>query len=394
MKEFFLKGSDWFLAVAAVAACIGAFVVAMHWQIAIAAINKVNATLAAAPVPSEAITAPPARVKPPRQVVKGLYLTAYSANDPAKLDEIIHLIDTTELNAVVIDIKDYSGLVLFDSKLPIVNKLHLKDNRFTDLAATIKKLHEHHIYVIARETVFEDPVLAAAKPEWAIKTKEGGIWKDQKGLSWVDPTKLAVWKYEIDIAKEAAQYDFDEINFDYVRFPSDGDMRDVAYDNGAEPKYRVMYDFYQYVHEQMANEPVWTSFDMFGLVMEEKGTSDMGIGQRLTDAVGAVDYIDPMMYPSLYAPGHLGYANPAAHPVEVIAHGLEEGLPAFASSTTEVRPWIQAFNLGAIYDGTMIREEIDTVEKYSHAGWLLWNAENRYTAAGLKSATSTYAQSL
>ena len=115
----------------------------------------------------------------------------------------------------------------------------------------------------------------------------------------------------------------------------------------------------------------------------------MGIGQRLTDAVGAVDYIDPMMYPSHYASGHLGFANPAEHPIEIISHGLEEGLPAFANSTTEVRPWIQAFNLGAIYDGTMIREEINTVEKYTSAGWLLWNAENRYSDAGLQTVTSS-----
>ncbi len=324
-----------------------------------------------------------------KQTVKGVYLTAYSAGNPKKLAEIIKLIDATELNAVVIDIKDYSGKILYDSQLAMVKDLKLKDNRLGNVALIIEKLREHKIYTIARQTVFQDPALAEKRPEWAIKNKSGGVWRDNKGLSWVDPTKLEVWKYNVAIAKEAARLGFDEINFDYVRFPSDGDMSQVVYSNGKNKKYEIMRKFYTFLGKQMDAAPVWISFDMFGLVMEAKGNFDLNIGQRLVDAVDNADYISPMMYPSHYPSGHLGLKNPAAFPGKVIAHGLEIGTPVFKNTRAEVRPWIQAFNLGATYDATKIREEIDTVEKYTDAGWMLWNAANRYTTAGLRGEVGT-----
>ena len=322
--------------------------------------------------------------KPPRQVVKGVYLTAYSANNPKKVDEIIDLIGKTELNAVVIDIKDYSGHILYDSNLDIVNTLGTENKQMHNLQAMIKKLHDHHIYVIARQTVFQDPLLAEKKSEWAIRSKQGGLWHDKKGLSWVDPTREEVWRYNVAIAKEAIRLGFDEINFDYVRFPSDGDMSDVVYTNGNKRRYEIMHEFYAFLHTELGQEPAWISIDMFGFAMEKEGTNDMNIGQRLVDAVTEVDYICPMMYPSHYPPGHLGFDNPAEHPGEVIEHGMQKGVPRFKYGRAAVRPWIQAFNLGAVYDADKIRAEIDAVEKYSDAGWLLWNASNRYSDAGLK----------
>lgn len=327
----------------------------------------------------------PEPVRPPKQAVKGLYLTAYSANSPAKINAIIDLINRTELNGVVIDIKDYSGQVLYDSNVPLVNEFGFEDNRFTDLKALIQKLHDNHIYVIARQTVFQDPILAEKKPEWAIKSKRGGLWRDHKGLSWVDATREEVWKYNIAIAKEAAKFGFDEINFDYVRFPSDGNMDDVVYANKDKKKYEVMESFYNFLGKQMASDPVWISLDMFGFVMEKTGEDDMFIGQRLVDAVQNVDYISPMMYPSHYPSGHLGLQNPAAHPGLVFENGMKKGAPVFVGMRAEVRPWIQAFNIGAVYDGSKIREQIDVIEKYPNSGWLMWNAANRYSAAGLKS---------
>ncbi|MDD2758095.1 MAG: L-threonylcarbamoyladenylate synthase [Patescibacteria group bacterium] len=322
--------------------------------------------------------------KNPLVRVKGLYLTAYSAGSPAKMEEIINLIKKTELNAVVIDIKDYSGLVLFDSHLPTVVQLKLKDDRLGDLRALVEKLHKNRIYVIARQTVFQDPVLAEAKPEWAIKNKNGGVWRDNKGLSWVDPTRREVWQYNLSIAREALRYGFDEINFDYVRFPSDGAMSQVVYTVGDKKKYQVMRDFYNFMNRGLADLPVWLSLDMFGFVMEKSGEDDMNIGQRLADAVGNADYICPMMYPSHYPSGHLGLGNPAEYPAIVIANGMKTGLPQFAGARAKVRPWLQAFNLGAVYDAAKIRAQIEVVEQYSDAGWLLWNASNRYTEAGLR----------
>lgn len=325
--------------------------------------------------------------KPAQIEAKGLYLTAYSAGNPKKIDEIISLINRTELNAVVIDIKDYSGKVLYDSNLLWVKEFGAESNRLGDVKDLIKKLHDHNIYVIARQTVFQDPLLASAKPDWAIKSKNGGLWHDNKGLTWVDPTRIEVWNYNVAIAKEAIRLGFDEINFDYVRFPSDGNMNLVVYNTGDEPRYEVMKRFYFYLREKLDGELAWISLDMFGYVMER--TDDLHIGQRLVDAVDSADYICPMMYPSHYSKNSLGYANPAEIPGIIIDNGMKKGMPSFQDKRAKVRPWLQAFDIGAVYsDGIKIREQIDAVEKYSDAGWLLWNAANRYTAAGLLSEGS------
>ena len=322
--------------------------------------------------------------KPEKREVKGIYLTAYSANSTKKVDSMIDLINKTELNAVVIDIKDYSGYILYDSDVELVNELDTEDNRIKDVSAMIDKFHEHDIYVIARQTVFQDPVLARKKPEWAIKATYGGLWRDHNGLAWVDPTKKEVWEYNVDIAKEAIRLGFDEINFDYVRFPSDGNMRAVVYTNQDQKKYEVMHDFYSYLSDELSSLPAYISLDMFGYVMEKYGEDDINIGQRLVDAVEEVDYICPMMYPSHYPSGHLKLANPAAHPGIVIENGMQKGVPRFENTRAEVRPWIQAFNIGASYGAVNIRAQIDQVEKYTKGGWLLWNAANRYSTAGLK----------
>lgn len=321
--------------------------------------------------------------KPQKREVKGLYLTAYSAGSPKKVEQIIDLINKTELNAVVIDIKDYSGLVLYDSNLLWVNELKTEDNRLGDVKALIKKFHDNDIYVIARQTVFQDPILARKKPEWAIHSKSGGLWYDHKGLAWVDPTRMEIWNYNVAIAREAIRLGFDEINFDYVRFPSDGDMSKVIYTNGEKEKHEIMHDFFNYLNIKLSQEPAWLSLDFFGFVMERH--DGMSIGQRLEDAVDETDYICPMMYPSHYPVGHLGLDNPAANPRLVIQNGMKKGLTYFIDKRAKVRPWIQAFDMGAVYsDGTLIRAQIEEIEKVSDGGWLLWNASNKYTSAGLK----------
>ncbi|PIR76116.1 MAG: GTP-binding protein [Candidatus Magasanikbacteria bacterium CG10_big_fil_rev_8_21_14_0_10_42_10] len=319
--------------------------------------------------------------KPEKREVKGIYLTAYTASNDNAREKLINLIDTTELNAVVIDIKDYTGYLLYDSQLPLVNELGTDKDRLGDVKRIVDEFHKHNIYVIARQTVFQDPVLAVKKPAWAIASKNGGLWHDNKGLAWVDPTKEDVWQYNVDIAKEAISFGFDEVQFDYVRFPSDGNMSTVVYTNGSEEKYTIMNHFYTFLGEQLADDPAWISLDMFGFVMERH--DGMNIGQRLEDAVGNVDYISPMMYPSHYPTGHLGLANPAASPGLVIENGMKKGMPYFQDTKTQARPWIQAFNIGAVYGATNIRAQIDTVEKYTDGGWLLWNASNRYSSAGL-----------
>lgn len=326
---------------------------------------------------------PEIKQKPVRQKAKGIYLTASSAANSKKLAQMIALIDTTELNAVVIDTKDYTGKILYPSSVPLAVQLKTVKPVMTDVAAIIKQLHEKNIYVIARQTVFQDPALASAKPALAIKSKKGGLWRDNLGLSWVDPTNREVWDYNVDIAKEAIALGFDEINFDYVRFPTDGDLRQAVFATSTARRYENMANFYQYISNALADEPAYISLDFFGFVMERH--DGMSIGQRLVDAVEVVDYISPMMYPSHYPKGYLNLDNPAAYPGAVIANGMKQGIGYFTSSTrAEVRPWLQAFHMGAYYNASKIRAQIDAVEKHPNGGWLLWNASNNYTANGLK----------
>ena len=320
--------------------------------------------------------------KPEKREVKGLYLTAYSANSDKKLDQIIELINKTELNAVVFDTKDYSGKVLYDSDVELVNQLNLEEHRIKNIKDVVDKLHKHDIYVIARQQVFQDPALAEKKHEWAVKSKKGGIWRDYNGLAWLDPTHKEIWEYNVDLAKEAIRIGFDEINFDYVRFPSDGNMKLAKYSEANPNKVQVMEEFYSFLSKKLSDQPAYISLDFFGLVMERH--DGMTIGQKIGSAVGKVDYISPMMYPSHYPQGHIGLTNPAQHPGKVIENGMKQGTPLFKNKRAEVRPWIQAFNIGAVYDDEKMRAQIDAVEKYTDAGWLLWNASNRYTTDGLK----------
>jgi hypothetical protein len=316
--------------------------------------------------------------------VKGLYLTAYSAGSDKKLDSIIKLINETELNAIVVDLKDYSGQVLYDSKIKLVDDLHLQDVRIKDVQKLLQKLEANHIYKIARVSVFQDPLLAERMSAWAIKSKQGGLWRDKNNLAWVDPANKKVWAYVVSVAKEAAKLGFDEINFDYIRFPTDGNLDDIVYASGNNKRYEVVRNFFEYVAEQMKDEPVYISADLFGLTTERKGEDDMRIGQRFDDAVNYFDYVMPMVYPSHYPSGYRGYKNPADYPYEVVYNAVKSGVNKAEDKRAHVRTWIQAFNIGAVYNADKIRAQIKASDDAGADGWVLWNAANRYADKGLE----------
>ncbi|MEK7584884.1 MAG: putative glycoside hydrolase [Patescibacteria group bacterium] len=324
------------------------------------------------------------RAKAKPITVRGLYLTASSAASSKTRQRIIDLIKETELNSVIVDIKDYTGNILYDSDLALVNELDTERIVMRDVAGIVDEFHAADIYVIARQTVFQDPALAQAKSEWAITVQGGGLWRDYKGLSWVDPTRPEVWQYNFAIAREASKLGFDEINFDYVRFPSDGNIRTAVYANLNESKAETMRGFFSALDESLKRSRVYTSLDLFGLVLES-GDFDLNIGQTLAVALDTVDYICPMTYPSHYPAGYLGLANPADHPYAVVSNGLKKAQATFADAErTQLRPWVQAFDLGAVYDGQKIRAQITAIEETDRtAGWMLWNASNNYTARGL-----------
>jgi hypothetical protein len=363
----------------------------------------------------------------PPEVVRGIYITAWSAGYAQKINSLIGLIKRTNLNAVVIDIKDYSGSVSYKTGIADVAAAGAENNiKILQPNALLKKLHDAGIYVVGRITVFQDPVLAKAHPEWALRNKTTGkIWTDKKGLAWMDAAAKPVWEYNAAIAKEALARGFDEIQFDYVRFASDGDLSNVAYPywDGHTPRRVVIEKFFKFLRDGMPDAKL--SADLFGL--STVNTDDLGIGQVIEDAYKYFDYVSPMVYPSHYAAGFLGYQNPAKFPYEVIKYSLEKALARLQTMTmamtndnesstassslstvivpkfvAKLRPWLQDFDLGAVYDASMVKKEIqateDVLEKGSttislppgasasgnFGGWLLWDPANIYTEGALQ----------
>jgi hypothetical protein len=317
---------------------------------------------------------------PKPEFVRGLYLTAYSAGSEDYRKNILAAMKDSRINSVVIDIKDYSGYILYDSQIQELKDIKATKNRIANITEVLAEFHQAGIYTIARQTVFQDPVLAPARPELAMKTKAGNIWHDNNGLAWLDPKNKDVWNYNLAIAQEAVELGFDEINFDYMRYPSDGNMANLSYSlPEGKTKAQVMDDFFKFLSDNLSDKTN-ISVDMFGLVMDHTDDDyDLNIGQRASDAANHFDYISPMMYPSHYPLNYLGYTNSAEHPGPVIAYGLRISEPALADKRAKVRPWIQAFHMRATYDSAKIEAQIDAVENATTTeGWLLWNARNYY----------------
>jgi len=331
---------------------------------------------------SEPQAAPIMKIKPAKKTIRAIYLSAYSAGSDKKVTSILASIKNSSINAIVIDIKDYSGYLSYDSNIKMVNDLKLKQVKIKNIKNLIDRLHQAHLYVIAREAVFQDPLLSVKKPEWAVKSKASGkAWQDRKGLSWLDTSNPAVWSYHVAIAKEAVGLGFDEVNLDYVRFPSDGAISDMSFPYlKNKTKAEALKDFFAYFSQQMKDEPAYLSVDLFGLTTTVK--NDMNIGQVIENAAPYFDYICPMVYPSHYPNGYLGYKNPADHPYDIIYKALTVGATRIASTTNnraELRPWIQDFNLGAIYTAAMIKQEIKAAADAKADGYLVWDPKNIYT---------------
>jgi hypothetical protein len=360
-----------------------------------------QAALPAETEPEPAVPPPPAgpqdlpfqpRLADPPVEAKAIYVTGWVAGSQNRMKALMDLVDRTDLNAVVIDIKDYSGYVSYKMDVPEVRASGAdREPRMLYPNRLIKELHDRNIYVIGRITIFQDSILAAARPEWALQTEKGDLWRDRKGLAWMDPAAKPVWDYNLAIAKDALARGFDEINFDYIRFPSDGDLKAIRYTHWDETgKMReVIERFFRHVRQELGSAR--TSADLFGLAT--LALDDLGIGQVIEDAYGHFDYIAPMVYPSHYAAGFIGYKNPAQYPYEVIRHSLAiaaQRLDLKAKESegvavrTRLRPWLQAFDLGAVYDSSMIAAQIRAADeiKASHpdlyAGWFLWDPSNRY----------------
>jgi len=212
------------------------------------------------------------------------------------------------------------------------------------------------------------------------------VWKDGKGISWLDPGATEVWDYLVEIGREAHRIGFDELNFDYIRFPSDGNMNDIAYPYSKDrPKPLVIKDFNAYIREKLGSTGAVLSADLFGMTTTNK--DDLNIGQVLENAFPYFDYIAPMVYPSHYPAGFNGYKNPAQKPYEIIKYSMDKAVARAITATTsplKLRPWLQDFSLGAVYTPEMVRAQIQATYDAGLTSWLLWNASNRYTVGALE----------
>ena len=316
--------------------------------------------------------------------VKGIYVTSYTPGNEKLFAPVLKILKQTEVNAIVIDIKDYSGKISYTIAEPLALSFGATEKRVTDMPVLLATLHSMGIYTIGRIAAFQDPFMAHKKPEWAVKKKSDPsvIWKDHKGVSWVDPGSREYWKYLVSLARSAYGDGFDEINFDYIRFPSDGNMNDIYYPvSDGKVKAQVMRDFFAYVHRELSGTGVVLSADLFG--MTTTNTDDLNIGQVLEHALPYFDYIAPMVYPSHYPPGFNGYKNPAEKPYEVIKYTMDKAFARASTTPDKLRPWLQDFNLGATYGPDKVRAQIQATYDAGFDSWLLWNPRSVYTKEAL-----------
>lgn len=334
---------------------------------------------------------------PPREPVKvkGIYVSAYVAGTGDMMDKIIEEIDKTELNAVVIDVKDDQGRITFSMDSPTVNEIGACEVFIRDLPGLIQKLEEHHIYPIARVVAFRDPYLAEKKPEWSLHVADGSIYRDNKGLAWVNPYKQEVWDYLVEVGKKAGEMGFKEIQFDYIRFAVDSTMKDVVFDDAdtlGRSKTEAITEFISYAYDKLAREGLYVSADVFGTIMrsEEDAAS---VGQEYTDMAEHLDYICPMIYPSHYGPGNFGIENPDKEPYDTIRNALRGSKELLAASKKDrsqavVRPWLQDFTASYLadyidYGDQQVREQIQAVYDSGYDEWILWDAGVSYHYGGL-----------
>lgn len=318
--------------------------------------------------------------------VKAIYMTSWIASEDRLRSNLVKLLDETEINSLVIDIKDYSGKIVFDTESEVLKKYGSEEIRISDLKSFIEKLHGKGVYVIGRIAVFQDAYFAKHRPDLAVKDLNQNTWKDSKGISWIDPGSREYWDYIVLLAKESRKIGFDEINFDYIRYPSDGDMEDIYYPfSSTTEKSMVLENFFSYLRENLSETGLKISADLFG--MTTTSNDDMGIGQVLEKALPYFDYISPMLYPSHYPPDFQGFKNPEEHPYEIISFTLKAAVDRVvkASSTPQkIRPWLQDFGLEVDYNSKDVRAQIKAVNDLGLTSWMIWSPSNKYSTGAFE----------
>ena len=317
------------------------------------------------------------------RTVKGIYVPIGVAGDSDRMDRLIDLVLATELNAMVIDVKDDNGWIAYRSGLDSVSLYRTQQARLGELQELATRLDELGIYAIARVVVFKDSRLVLARPELAVQHRDGGPWRDRTGAAWLDPYSREAWQYTIDISVEVAEAGFPEVQFDYVRFPTDGAVSAARYTWAEENTSRadVITAFLEEAQWALAGAGAFSSADVFGLVTTV--ADDMRIGQNWERVSAVVDYMSPMVYPSHYGPNIYGLPVPNEAPYETVWHAMEDGLERTTSRDALIRPWLQDFSWGHRYGPAEVRAQIDAVHDWGVDSWLLWNAGGVYTREAL-----------
>lgn len=327
--------------------------------------------------------------QPDAPKVKGVYATAHSAGG-ARLETLLKLLDDTELNAIVVDIKDDFGYITYDTGNEELNAMGTTKKIIKDLPGLVSRLQEHKVYPIARIVVFKDTVLAAQKPELSFKNPDGTLWNNGKTKpdSFVNPYRKEVWDYNVAVAKEAAKAGFKEIQFDYVRFPEGFEKRadTLIYDKDERSRVDAVTSFVQYAREQLAPLGVRTSVDIFGYAASVPAAE--GIGQDFVKIAQNTDVLSAMIYPSHYSTGWFGQKVPDAAPYATIngaSVDTNKKLDPIGSLKPVIRPWIQDFTASWVpgyikYGKHEIEEQIRALKDNGVEEYLLWNAVNTYTS--------------
>jgi hypothetical protein len=351
----------------------------------------------------------PTHVDTPK-AVRGIYMTSCIASSKTLRENLVKLIDDTELNSVVIDVKTYDGYISFlpgtAEFTPAVGGCFVRD-----MQDFIDYLHSKNIYVIGRVAAFQDAFRVKESPDLAVKKASATttIWRDYKGIPWIDAGAKPHWDYLVALAKDAHNIGFDEINFDYIRFPSDGNMRDIYFPwSKNEKKSDVIRTFFEYLHTKLSPQGIVLSADLFGMTTTNK--DDLNIGQLLENALPYFDYIAPMVYPSHYPPSFLGLGDPNKHVYTVVNYSMSRAVERAIATTTTIilpnarigtstlylkpsydpkkfRPWLQDNNYPVVYTAEMVRDQIRAAYDAGLDSWMLWNAGNRYTRSALEPAT-------
>ena len=335
---------------------------------------------------------------PGREAVKvrGIYISGPMAGSTELFQNILDSAAGTEINTVVIDFKDDQGRITCPVDSPVASEIGACRPYVQDMKELIASLKERGLYVIARVVAFRDPWLAEKKPEWSLHLADGSLYRDRQGMAWVDPYRKEVWDYLVEVGTEAKEAGFDEVQFDYIRFSTEGTMRDVVFDEavtGGRSKTDVITEFVKYAYENLASQGLFVSADVFGTIIGSD-IDAQAVGQVYTEMAKHLDYICPMIYPSHYGQGNFGLEHPDTMPYETVLEALKKSqmvmdqaaeADGHVSSQAIVRPWLQDFTASYLGEGNYIpygynevQRQIQAVKDAGYDEWMLWSAANRY----------------